>query len=71
MIASVCSCIGVCTPWARHEWLTNLERIETEAYERYARYFDPDLFDPVDWVRQAKRAGMKYIVLTTKHHDGL
>src|SRR5215213_4933 len=55
---------------ARHEWLMNRERIQTEAYERYARYFEPDLFDPADWVRQAKRAGMKYIVLTTKHHEG-
>ena len=36
----------------------NRERIQTEAYERYARYFEPDLFDPVDWARQAKRAGM-------------
>jgi alpha-L-fucosidase len=48
----------------------NRERIQTEAYERYGRYFEPDLFDPVDCVRQAQRAGMKYIVLTTKHHEG-
>jgi alpha-L-fucosidase len=48
----------------------NRERIQTKTYERYARYFEPDLFDPVDWARQAKRAGMKYVVLTTKHHDG-
>jgi alpha-L-fucosidase len=54
----------------RHEWLMNRERIRTETYERYARYFEPDLFDPVDWVRQAKRPGMKYMVLTTKHHEG-
>jgi alpha-L-fucosidase len=48
----------------------NRERIQTKTYERYARYFEPDLFDPVDWARQAKRAGMKYVVLTTKHHEG-
>ena len=55
---------------ARHEWLMNRERIQTKTYERYARYFEPDLFDPVDWAWQAKRAGMKYVVLTTKHHEG-
>jgi hypothetical protein len=55
---------------ARHEWLMNRERIQTKTYERYARYFEPDLFDPVDWAQQAKRAGMKYVVLTTKHHEG-
>jgi alpha-L-fucosidase len=33
---------------ARHDWLMNRERIQTEAYERYARYFEPDRFDPVD-----------------------
>jgi alpha-L-fucosidase len=48
----------------------NRERIQTKTYERYARYFEPDLFDPVDWAQQAKRAGMKYVVLTTKHHEG-
>jgi alpha-L-fucosidase len=55
---------------ARHEWLMNRERIQTKTYERYARYFEPDLFDPVDWAQQAKRAGMRYVVLTTKHHEG-
>ena len=43
---------------ARHEWLMNRERIQPEAYERYARSLEPDLFDPVDWVRQTKQAGM-------------
>jgi alpha-L-fucosidase len=55
---------------ARHEWLMNRERITTADYERYATYFEPDLFDPADWARQAKRAGMTYVVLTTKHHEG-
>ncbi|TMV00363.1 hypothetical protein FGK60_14180 [Streptomyces sp. DASNCL29] len=36
----------------------------------YFRHFEPDLFDPREWARSAKRAGMKYMVLTTKHHDG-
>ena len=34
------------------------------------RHFDPDLYDPKEWARQAKAAGMKYFVITTKHHDG-
>jgi alpha-L-fucosidase len=35
----------------------NRGRIQTEAYERYARYFEPDLFDPADWVAQTTRGG--------------
>ncbi|MBL1113052.1 alpha-L-fucosidase [Streptomyces sp. 110] len=55
---------------ARHEWVKNRERITDEDYDRYFRHFEPDLFDPREWARSAKRAGMKYVVLTTKHHDG-
>ncbi|MGW5698696.1 alpha-L-fucosidase, partial [Streptomyces asiaticus] len=55
---------------ARHEWVKNRERITDEDYDRYFRHFEPDLFDPREWARSAKRAGMKYMVLTTKHHDG-
>lgn len=39
-------------------------------YEAFARTFNPVLFDPEEWVRLAKAAGMKYICFTTKHHDG-
>lgn len=56
---------------ARHEWVQSNERIDATTYERrYFPYFNPDLFDAREWARQAKAAGMKYIVLTTKHHDG-
>ncbi|ROQ41520.1 alpha-L-fucosidase [Frondihabitans sp. PhB188] len=55
---------------ARHEWVMNYEKIPTEQYEKYAKYFDPDLYDPRAWARAAKAAGMKYVVLTTKHHEG-
>ncbi|MGI8458555.1 MAG: alpha-L-fucosidase [Propionibacteriaceae bacterium] len=55
---------------ARHEWVMNFEAIPATHYERYARYFDPDLYDPVAWARAAKAAGMTYAVLTTKHHEG-
>lgn len=55
---------------ARHEWIKTYERISDEAYDKYMAYFDPDLYDPRDWARRAKAAGMKYAVLTTKHHEG-
>ena len=55
---------------ARHEWVKTRERTPEEVYDRYFQYFDPDLYDPKEWARQAKAAGMKYAVLTTKHHEG-
>ena len=55
---------------ARHEWVKSRECIPEEHYDLYAEFFDPDLYDPKDWARQAKAAGMKYAVLTTKHHEG-
>ena len=54
----------------RHEWVQSFERIPAEAYAKYFQHFDPDLFDATDWARQCKRAGMRYAVLTTKHHEG-
>ncbi len=55
---------------ARHEWVKHTERTTDEDYQVYFDHFDPDLYDPKDWARQAKAAGMKYVVLTTKHHEG-
>jgi alpha-L-fucosidase len=55
---------------ARHEWVRSRERMSDEAYDRYFARFDPDLYDPRAWARAAREAGMKYIVVTTKHHDG-
>ena len=55
---------------ARHEWVKHLECIPEEKYDKYFKYFNPDLYDPKEWARQAKAAGMKYVVLTTKHHEG-
>ncbi|MCA9256626.1 MAG: alpha-L-fucosidase, partial [Phycisphaerales bacterium] len=40
------------------------------AYEKLATTFNPTDFDPQRWVRAAKAAGMRYVVFTTKHHDG-
>ena len=55
---------------ARHEWVKSRERITDERYDVYFRHFDPDLYDAREWARKAKAAGMKYAVLTAKHHDG-
>jgi alpha-L-fucosidase len=55
---------------ARHEWVKNHERLTTEDYQPYFDHFDPDLYDPVAWARAARGAGMRYAVLTTKHHEG-
>ena len=55
---------------ARHEWLKNQEQLTDERYERYFKFFDPDLYDPEVWASAAENAGMKYFVITTKHHEG-
>lgn len=55
---------------ARHEWVMSRELLTAEHYARYADHFDPDLYDPRAWARAAREAGMTYVVLTTKHHDG-
>jgi alpha-L-fucosidase len=61
---------GLYAAAARHEWVRHAEEIPNEAYEKYFRAFDPDLYDPRAWARAAKAAGMKYFVMTTKHHEG-
>ena len=55
---------------ARHEWIKNIENIHDEQYQVYFDLFNPDLFDPKAWAAKAKAAGMKYFVITTKHHEG-
>ncbi|GAA1488274.1 alpha-L-fucosidase [Brachybacterium sacelli] len=55
---------------ARHEWSMTRERRSPEDYERYAELFDPDRFDARLIARTARAAGMRYAVLTTKHHEG-
>ena len=62
---------GLYSVAARHEWVKSLEYIPDEEYDsKYFSRFDPDLLDAKAWVAAAKRAGMKYVVLTTKHHEG-
>lgn len=55
---------------ARHEWIKAMEKISEEKYDKYFERFNPDLFDARDLAKRAKAAGMKYAVLTTKHHEG-
>ncbi|MFI7064109.1 alpha-L-fucosidase [Kribbella sp. NPDC050124] len=55
---------------ARHEWVKNRERLTDEDYQPYFDHFEPDLYDPRKWARAAREAGMRYAVLTTKHHEG-
>ena len=55
---------------ARHEWVKQIEQIPDEVYERYFKHFDPDLYDPEEWAALAAEAGMKYMVVTSKHHEG-
>ncbi len=55
---------------ARHEWVKNHERMTNEQYQKYFDIFNPDLYNPREWARAAKNAGMKYIVVTSKHHEG-
>ena len=52
------------------EWIMNRGKIPVADYQRIAKDFNPVKYDPDAWVRMAKDAGMKYIVITSKHHDG-
>lgn len=55
---------------AKDEWIMTQEEIAKKDYEKYLHQFTADLYNPTEWVKQAKRSGMKYIVITTKHHEG-
>ena len=52
------------------EWIMSVQGIPKAEYEGFAKQFNPVKYDADAWVRIAKEAGMKYIVLITKHHDG-
>jgi len=52
------------------EWIMNRMKIPVASYQAFAKQFNPIKFDAEEWVRTAKNAGMKYIVITAKHHDG-
>src|SRR5262245_56888685 len=52
------------------EWIMNRGKIPVAEYQQFAKSFNPVKYDPDAWVKLAKEAGMKYIVITAKHHDG-
>ncbi|WP_407270885.1 alpha-L-fucosidase [Radiobacillus sp. PE A8.2] len=55
---------------SRGEWVRSLEKMTLEDYQVYFDEFNPIEYDPRSWAKAAKNAGMKYAVLTAKHHDG-
>ncbi|MBD1383077.1 alpha-L-fucosidase [Metabacillus arenae] len=61
---------GLYSPAARHEWFMTHEKIHPDGYRKYFEHFEPDLLNAKEWARTAKQAGMKYFVITTKHHEG-
>jgi alpha-L-fucosidase len=61
---------GVYAVPGRGEWVMNKEKMTVDEYEKFAEQFNPVEYDPAEWVQIAKNAGMKYIVITSKHHDG-
>lgn len=61
---------GVYSVLGRGEWVMNNEKISIADYEKLPPQFNPEKFDPAAWVAMVKDAGMKYITITSKHHDG-
>ena len=52
------------------EWVLHNRKLQLHDYERLPNFFDPQKFDAAAWVALAKGAGMKYITITSRHHDG-
>src|SRR4051795_6076660 len=61
---------GVYSVLGRGEWVMNNSQIPIAEYEKLAARFNPIKYDPAQWVSLAKSAGMRYITITSKHHDG-
>jgi alpha-L-fucosidase len=56
---------------ARGEWMMTIEKVDPAKYEeKYLKRFDPQHYDPRQWAKTARAAGMKYVVITAKHHEG-
>ncbi len=61
---------GVYSELGDGEWVMNQQQIPVATYEKLPAFFNPTQFDPKEWVQMVKDAGMKYITITSKHHDG-
>jgi alpha-L-fucosidase len=61
---------GVYSVLGRGEWVMNIEKITASEYEKLAPQFNPEKFNADEWVATFKKAGAKYITITSKHHDG-
>ncbi|HEU5457615.1 MAG TPA: alpha-L-fucosidase, partial [Terracidiphilus sp.] len=61
---------GVYSILGRGEWVQWNEQIPVDEYAKLAQKFEPKHFDPDAWAALAKEGGMKYVVLTARHHDG-
>ncbi|WP_269523631.1 alpha-L-fucosidase [Coraliomargarita parva] len=61
---------GVYAMHGTNEWCQYRSKISQEDYQFMIDHFEPDMFDPKHWAQTAKRVGMKYVIFTTKHHDG-
>lgn len=61
---------GLFSVAGRSEWCKSIEKISETHYRHYYDCFTAENYNPREWARLAKRAGMKYVVLTTKHHEG-
>jgi alpha-L-fucosidase len=61
---------GVYSVLGDGEWVMDRRKMTVAEYERLPEKFNPTEFDPAEWVALAKAAGMKYITITSKHHDG-
>jgi alpha-L-fucosidase len=61
---------GVYSTLANGEWVMETEKIPIHKYEKLPAFFNPTEFNPQEWVRLAKETGMKYITITSRHHDG-
>jgi alpha-L-fucosidase len=61
---------GVYSVLGDGEWVFHDRKLKVDEYNRLPKFFDPEKFDAQTWVRVAKSAGMKYITITSRHHDG-
>lgn len=61
---------GIYSELGAGEWVMNEKHIPYDSYKRLADFFNPQAFNAHEWVMFAKKAGMKYITITSRHHDG-